>query len=93
MLVLALGVTFATVFNPRTETNGYVMLAPAVAVFAGLLWQVPGEERSFWLLVAIALGLGADNYPFHRQTDHWLKPLLGLAFFAYLAWRTLVRRS
>ncbi len=91
LLVLALGVTFATVFNPRTETNGYVMLAPAVAVFAGLVWQVPGEKRAFWLLVAIAVGLGADNYPFHRQTDFWLKPLLGLLFFAYLAWRTLDR--
>lgn len=89
LLVLALGVTYATVFNPRTETNGYVMLAPAVAVFAGLVWQVPGERRAFWLLVVIALGLGADNYPFYRQTDFWLKPLLGLLFFAYLARRTL----
>jgi alpha-1,2-mannosyltransferase len=89
LLVLALGVTYATVFNPRTETNGYVMLAPAVAAFAALVWQVPGEERAYWLLVVTALGLGADNYPLHPQTDLWLKPLLGLLFFAYLARWTL----
>jgi hypothetical protein len=93
LLILALGVIFATVFNPRTETNGYVMLAPAVAVFAGLVFQAAGERWSFWLLVAIAVGLGADSYPFHRQTDFWLKPLLGLVFLAYLAWRTIVARN
>lgn len=85
--ILALGAIQATVFNPRAETNGYVILAPTVAIFAALTWEAGSRRAVFWLLVVIALGLGADNYPLHRQTDFWLKPLLGLCFLGYLLQR------
>ena len=91
-LILALGAVQATVFNARAETNGYVILAPAVAIFAVLERRARERRAVFWLLVVIALGLGSDNYPFHRQTDFWLKPLLGLSFLGYLIQRVVATR-
>ena len=45
------------------------------------------EARFLGYRNVVSLGLGADNYPLHRQTDFWLKPLLGLCFLAYLLQR------
>ena len=90
--LFALAAVYVTVFNPRTETNGYVMLAPAVGLFA-LHARAAGASRAVALLALVAIGLGADNYPAHRQTDHWLKPALGLVFLAWLLARIARARS
>lgn len=90
--LLALSAVFVTVFNPRTETNGYVMLAPAVGMFA-LHARAAAASHTVVFLAVIALGLGADNYPGHRQTDQWLKPVLGLMFLAWLVQRIVRRPS
>jgi hypothetical protein len=45
-------------------------------------------------LALLVLGLGTQAYGnwIYRSTDVWLKPLLGLVYFAYLAHRVLGRR-
>jgi len=84
LVLLALSTAYITLFNSRTETNGYVILAPVIAAFAARIWRTPGRSVAFWVLVALALGLGCDNYPFHHQTDLWLKAALSLVFLAYV---------
>jgi alpha-1,2-mannosyltransferase len=91
--VLGFATSYLMLMSPRTESNGYVMLAPVVAAFAGRLWGVAGRRGEFWMLVLVAVGLGADNYPFHRQTDFWLKPALTLVWAGWLAARTLYPRA
>jgi hypothetical protein len=85
LVLLALSTTYIMLFNPRTETNGYVILAPVIAAFAAHIWRTPG--RSVGL---VALGLGCDNYPFHHQTDLWLKAALSLMFLAYVTYVVVV---
>ncbi len=89
--LFALAALSVTVFNPRTETNGYVMLAPAIGVFA-LHARADGARPSLALLAALALGLGSDNYPAHRLTDLWLKPALGCVFLGWLTVRIVRSR-
>jgi hypothetical protein len=91
--VLGFATSYILLMSPRTETNGYVMLAPVVAVFAGRLWGVAGRRGEFWMLVLLVVGLGADNYPFHHQTDYWLKPALTLLWAGWLAARTFYPRE
>jgi alpha-1,2-mannosyltransferase len=80
----ALAAAYLMLFNPRTETCSYVMLAPFTASLALLEWR-----RCRWL--AWALGIGSiccacDSFPglFHI-TDRWLKPLVALLFLPVLA--------
>jgi hypothetical protein len=67
-----------------------VILAPVIAAFAARIWRTPGRSVAFWGLVALALGLGCDNYPFHHQTDLWLKAALSLIFLAYVTYLVVV---
>lgn len=84
LVLLAAAAIYIMVFNPRTETNGYVILAPVIAGFAARVWRSSGHRTAFRGLVVLALGLGADNYPFHHQTDLWLKPAIALVFLGYV---------
>jgi hypothetical protein len=50
---------------------------------------VRGQRATAALLALLALGLGTQAYGnwIYRPTDVWLKPLLGLVYFGYLAHR------
>ncbi|MGD9897120.1 MAG: glycosyltransferase family 87 protein [Candidatus Methylacidiphilaceae bacterium] len=78
---------YLMLFNPRTEANSYVLLAPAAAVFA--LWELSLGRRGIALaLMTIALGFGSSSYgPIHGWTNLWFQPLLALGFLGYLALR------
>ena len=95
VLVLSLAATYLMLFNPRTETNSYLILSPAVAVFAAWALFVDRRPWTGWTLAAIGLGLGSDNYgtAFDVWTNYWLKAVLGILFFGYLAWLVLGGRS
>lgn len=80
---------YLVLFNPRTETNSYVLLAPFVAVAVLLTWM-GGARKAEWLgLLVLGLALGCDNYgrSFHNLTTIWLKPLTALVFGGWLLWR------
>jgi alpha-1,2-mannosyltransferase len=86
--VLALAVTYLVLFNPRTELGSYMNLAALIGLSAVTAWV--GEQRATAVLLALlVLGLGTQAYGnwIYRPTDVWLKPLLGLGYFAYLAQR------
>jgi len=82
-IIGALAATYLMLFNPRTETCSYVMLAPFTATLALHEWP-----RRRWLAWALGIGsicLACDSLPglFHL-TDRWLKPLVAVLFLPVL---------
>jgi hypothetical protein len=82
--VYALSAGFVLLFNFRTESNSYVMLAPAVAVAASLALFQFHQLVAGWLLVAIAVCLICDAWAYHA-TENWLKPLACVIFLLIVA--------
>jgi alpha-1,2-mannosyltransferase len=75
LLWLCAAVGFLMVFNPMTEANSYVILAPALGLMA--LWELTrGTPSLGWLLGGMALTMGV--------LPNLLRPLFGNAFA--LAW-------
>jgi hypothetical protein len=83
--LFALAASYLMIFNPRTEANSYVLLAPAVAAMT-VRAASRRQTGAVWTLVAFALALGCENYgrTIFAMTDLWLKPLLTIGFAAYL---------
>jgi hypothetical protein len=68
-----------TIFNPRAETNSYVLVSPLLAYVAvSYFLQPSGTKLPGWILSAVCLGLMCDGMskPIYLATDVWLKPLL-----------------
>ncbi len=85
---------YLLIFNPRTETNSYVLLAP----FAGLLVAsaaIDGKfPRRFLALAVFALILSCENWgPLHKLTNLWLKAAAGLVFGGFLIRDVLAGRD
>lgn len=82
---------YLTLFNPRAENNGYVVLVPALA--AWVAWGLPGErQRSLrWLMAVVSFGI-AGSYELSHGPNFWLNPLLALAPLS-LAVASVVGRS
>jgi hypothetical protein len=95
LLLLGLSASYLMLFNPMTETNSYVILAPAVAAFAARALFVERRRYEAWILIAIAIGLGVDSYgnPIHPWTNLWLKAALAIALYAMLVRRVLRAQS
>ncbi len=93
LLLYALAVTYLVLFNPRTEANSYILLAPAVAIWTLRAFPSVGTERFsrlFLLLVGLAIALGCDSYGFiHHWTNLWFKALATSFFAAWVAWQIL----
>jgi alpha-1,2-mannosyltransferase len=70
-----------TIFNPRAETNSYVLISPLLAFAAFSYWTEVKSERWKGTILAIAcIGLMCDGMgkPIYLATDVWLKPLIVL---------------
>ncbi|MEI6033991.1 MAG: glycosyltransferase family 87 protein [Verrucomicrobiae bacterium] len=85
--VLFLSTIYLMIFNPRTETNSYVMLGAFVAVWAaveGIAFRRLGLAA--WLTALAAL-LGTENYgwPIFPFTNLWAKALATSALGIWLA--------
>lgn len=85
-LCILWSVLYLLLFNPRTESNSYVLLAPFLGVLIANATLAPRESRRcLWWLVAFAATLTCENWgALHHWTDHWLKPVATLAFTAWL---------
>lgn len=78
-----------TVFNPRAETNSYVLVSPLLAYAALSAWQQVEEGKWKALVLATAcMGLMCDGMGLwiYQATDLWFKPLLVL-LVSPLLWR------
>lgn len=70
-----------TVFNPRAETNSYVLISPLLAWLACVhLLQPQGNKLAGAMLAMACLGLMCDGMgkTIYLATDVWLKPLIVL---------------
>ena len=70
-----------TIFNPRAETNSYVLISPLLAFAALSYWTNEKGERWKGAILSIAcLGLMCDGMgkPIYLATDVWFKPLIVL---------------
>jgi len=70
-----------TVFNPRAETNSYVLISPLLAYVAcGHLLDPQGNKMAGWMLGLACIGLMCDGMgnTIYLATDVWLKPLIVL---------------
>ena len=68
-----------TIFNPRVETNSYVLISPLLAIAAISYGQeVKGGKLPATMLVLGCIGLMCDGMgkPIYLATDVWLKPLI-----------------
>jgi hypothetical protein len=87
--VLLVSTIYLMLFNPRTETNSYVMLGAMVSVWAGVEWIVfRRNARAAWL-AALCVLLGTENYgwPIFPLTNLWAKALATSALGAWVAIR------
>lgn len=62
--------------NPRTENNGYVLLAPALGGLAAMAWTCRPRRPFMGLLVAAATIGIAGSYELTRGPNFWLCPLI-----------------
>jgi hypothetical protein len=70
-----------TIFNPRAETNSYVLISPLLAFAAVSYWREEGGGRWKGTILSIAcIGLMCDGMgkPIYLATDVWFKPLIVL---------------
>jgi len=70
-----------TIFNPRAETNSYVIISPLLAFAAVSYWrEVQGQWWKGAILAIACIGLMCDGMgkTIYLATDVWLKPLIVL---------------
>ncbi len=85
---------YLLLFNPRTETNSYVLLAPFAGILVAAAAQDPKFPLRFLGLAAFALILSCENWgPLHKLTNLWLKAAAGLVFGGYLIRDVLTGRD
>jgi hypothetical protein len=88
---LFVAMIYLMLFNPRTETNSYVMLGAFVAVWAAVEGLVCRRlDIALWAGL-LALLLGTENYgwPIFPMTNLWAKALATSALGIWLAVRIL----
>jgi alpha-1,2-mannosyltransferase len=96
LMLFGLAAAYLMLFNPRTESNSYVILSTAIAAWAAYFLVVQGR-RLGWLLVGLeaAMWNGAFGKLIWLMTKLWLMPVVAALFFAVLlseAWRSRPRK-
>lgn len=90
--VLLVGAIYLMLFNPRTETNSYVIIAVFIALAGAYEFVIRRSVYSCAAFVGLAIVWGSENYgwPIFPLTNLWLKALCTLGL---LAWITLPMSS
>jgi len=92
--VLFLAMVYLMLFNPRTETNSYVMLGAFVAIWAAVEGLVCRRlDIALWASL-LALLLGSENYGWviFLLTNLWAKALATIALGIWLTLRIMRAR-
>jgi len=87
IFLLAVATTWLMLFNPMTEENGYVIVAPVLAVYALRFLFVERRPAFGWILVCVSLLIGAVPDIFGQRYPNvglWWRPLMILIFAAVL---------
>jgi hypothetical protein len=85
--VLLIGAIYLMLFNPRTETNSYVILAAFTALAGAYELVIHQSARRAFAYIGLAIVWGSENYgwPIFPLTNLWLKALCTLVLLAWLA--------
>ena len=86
--LLALTTIYLMLFNPMTESNSYVILAPALSIWGLTLLTTARFRVLGWCLVAITLSIGLLKEPLRPILGNnfaliW-NPVMALVFFGVL---------
>lgn len=91
---MLLAAWYLLLFNPRTETNSYVLIAPFVGLLVASAAQNPKAPLRFLALAGFALILSCENWgPLHKLTNLWLKAAASLVFGGFLIRDVLAGRD
>ena len=87
LTVFLLGAAYLMVFNPRTETNSYVILAAFTALGGALELVLHRSARRAAIYLGLAVVWGSENYGWSifPLTNLWLKALCALLLLGWLA--------
>jgi alpha-1,2-mannosyltransferase len=88
LFVMGYAAVYLMLFNPRTEANSYVILAPVVALPAAVFVISIPRPRIATILYIIAFMLICDAWAY-QQTKNWLKPLACVVMFGLMVWEML----
>ncbi len=88
LFVMGFAAVYLMLFNPRTEANSYVILAPVVALPAAIFAFTIPRPRIATVLYIIAFMLICDAWAY-QQTKNWLKPLACVVMFGLMVWEML----
>ncbi|MEO8205894.1 MAG: glycosyltransferase family 87 protein [Chthoniobacterales bacterium] len=85
--VLFLAVVYLMLFNPRTETNSYVMLGTFIGLWGAYEGLIGNRLKTAAGLTVFAIILGTENYgwPIFPYTNLWLKALATFILALWLA--------
>lgn len=91
LVIMFFAVIYLMLFNPRTETNSYIILGIFVGL-AGAYELLINKNKTaviLWVLVAAALGTENYGWPIFPLTNLWLKALVTLILGIWLTIRVI----
>lgn len=95
--LLTLTASYLMLFNPMTETNSYVILAPALGLWACQTLRAEQTRRLGWWLIFTCLSMGLLPEPlrplFGSSFGLFWHPLLTAVFISLLSRRLLLGRK
>jgi alpha-1,2-mannosyltransferase len=74
VFVAGMCASYLMLFNPRTESNSYVILTGILAITAAALYVDHRRGSALAALIATGVCLSCDGW-LYRPTEDWLKPL------------------
>jgi alpha-1,2-mannosyltransferase len=86
-LLLGLATAYLMLFNPMTEGNSYVIVAPSIAYYAAHYLKIEINPKLGGSLVFMGLSIGLLPElvrPFVEHLGLWWRPLMMIFFFALL---------
>lgn len=95
LLWLGVATGFLMVFNPMTESNSYIILAPALVLWA--LWGFAHEQQRLgWVLVGMALTMGLLPNLLRPFFGNYFAlvwhPAMTIGFLSILVWQVVQSR-
>ncbi|MFY8267840.1 MAG: glycosyltransferase family 87 protein [Terrimicrobiaceae bacterium] len=85
--VFLVGAIYLMLFNPRTETNSYVIIAAFIALAGAYELVLHRSRRHAAVFIGLALVWGTENFgwPIFPLTNLWLKALCTVGLMVWLA--------
>lgn len=91
VLIGALAAAYLMLFNPRTQSNTYVMTGFFVSAMAAESW-INGRRRWAIAMSLVLLGWYGNSHVMGFP-EFWLKPLVCVVYLCMLAWKILSSTS